>query len=277
MSKENNGHPAWKPILDSIPESLHPLIKPKLEEWDKGVQTRFAEIHKQYEGFKPFMDNKVDPQWLQQAARFAAQFEQDPAEILSRANKTYELGFITPDEAEALKQQIAAPSNDDDNDDDFDWDENEMKLEDSPVFKQLLETTSELQKRLAEQDASTEEERAAAEYERYLDEFLSGDNAHVNRTFVTALMAQGFTGEQAVEEYNQALAGNLNVDSGDTSPTSTVDTPVNNGGQVPPVIMGSEGTAGAGITDGAIKYGDMSKNQLNETVDAIIKASQQNT
>ena len=268
----NNGHPAWKPILDALPESLHSLIRPHLESWDKGVEARFAEIHKQYEGYKPFMDNNVDPRWLQQAAVFARNFEQDPEGIISKANETYKLGFITASEAEELRSQVSSQNNDTNYEDlDLDEDEN-MRLEDNPVVKQLLEDSKKMQEILKVQQEEQELDRNAQEFNEYLDKFLVGDKAHVSRDFVTALVAQGFTGEQAVEEFNKALANTVSA-NGVTNQTTDSGSSNNNEA---PVIGGSAGTSGSGLPDGSIDFGGMSTDKLNETVEAMLKASEGN-
>jgi len=58
--QNSGGHPAWQEILTRVPESLHPSIRPTLEQWDRGVQERLQAVHAQYAPYQQFTQMPVD-------------------------------------------------------------------------------------------------------------------------------------------------------------------------------------------------------------------------
>lgn len=82
----NNGgeNPAWAPILEAVPEELREALKPKLQEWDKGVQTRFQKIHQEYEPYKQFKEQGLDPTELVRSYQIRQQIDQDPVGFFTR-------------------------------------------------------------------------------------------------------------------------------------------------------------------------------------------------
>ena len=113
MNNENpNNHPAYQSILDVLPESLHSLVIPKLKEWDAGVTKKFQEIHAQYEplkAYQKFVDNEIDPEYMEQAVIFADQLQRDPKKVVSQINESWDLGYLTPEQAQALQATTPDP------------------------------------------------------------------------------------------------------------------------------------------------------------------------
>lgn len=72
------GHPAWQEILSQVPEMLHPQIRPALENWDRGVQERFQQVHSQYAPYKQFLDANIQPEALQQSYQLWQMLNSDP-------------------------------------------------------------------------------------------------------------------------------------------------------------------------------------------------------
>jgi hypothetical protein len=74
----SGGHPAWQEILSSVPETLHPTIRPTLEKWDKGVEERLAQVHSQYEPVKWLLDNQVPKDAVEAGLQLYQALENDP-------------------------------------------------------------------------------------------------------------------------------------------------------------------------------------------------------
>lgn len=259
-----NEHPStWDKILEKIPTALHDVVKPALLEWDQGVNQRFQELAEEWKPFKEFKDNKVDPQYLKNALGFAQAFESDPTGVLKNANETYNLGFGDPDEYARLQAELESYS-DPDGDDDYDEDDDTVvDITSDPNFKALQDQISEMSKVVSKIGSETD----AQKHEKYLDSLLE-DKKHINRTFITALMTQGLTGEQAIDEYNKALASSV------TPPPEGTPPPVGTPGA--PVVMGQEGTAGAGTETKEIDFGKMGTTDVNDMVAQMLQAAQGN-
>lgn len=254
------GHPAWKEILDVIPEALHTLVKPTLEKWDKGVSERFAKIHEQYDPYKGLIEAQADPQDLQRAYMLLNQIQENPEEVVKQAIEAFELDYVH-------KSTIPEPTVDSSNDDydyGFEKDE-EMDLAQNPVFQQMTKTLEQLQSAVDAQKARDEELQAAEEHEAYLEE-LKEEHGEFNPMFVTALMAQGMDGVEAVKQYqgivNQAAVAHIQEDNSGQQQTP------------PPVVMGADGTTGSGIPEVNTDVGTMSKTDVNDMVMQFLKSTE---
>lgn len=254
----------WEAILSKIPTALHDVVKPALQEWDQGVNKRFQELAEEWAPFKEFKESKVDPNYLRNALSFAQAFENDPTGVLKNANETYNLGFGDPDEYAKLQAELESFGADDD-DNDFEDDDTVVDLASDPNFKALQDTVN----GLAQSLKGISQETDAQKHEKYLDNLLA-DKKHINRTFITALMTQGLTGEQAIDEYNKALASSVQTPTEDASTTS-VGTP-----GTAPVVMGPDGTAGAGTETKEIDFGTMGTTAVNDMVAQMLQAAQGN-
>lgn len=272
-NEQNSGNPAWKPILDVLPTELHSLVTPVLQEWDKGVQQKFADIRGEYtqlENYKKFVDANIDPEYVEQAVMLADSLQRDPGKIVGEINEAWGLGFVPKEEAEKLGQ--SSPSGD--NGDLFESDPDNDIFKD-PRVKAMQESLEQLQQGYQTDKQREEEETAAREFEEYLNELeknytdpeREGGPLPFNRMFVTALISQGVDGEAAVKQYHEVLASN--------SASSNDAPPANNSGEKPPAVMGSEGTAGSGSADGAVDVTSLSDAEVSSTVQQLLAKAQE--
>lgn len=264
-SGQQNINPAWQGILDVLPTELHNLVIPQLKAWDQGVQQKFQEIHSQYEeykGYEDFIKSNIDPEYAKAAVHMADLLQRDPAKLASQINETYKLGFVPKDEVEKLTQQSLG----NDSGDGQGFFENEDDILKHPVVKQMYDRLQELDSTVKTQQQLEEEEREAKELEEYLNGLESEckeKNLPFDRTFVLAYMSQGIDGEDALKQYHQVLAVNANTETPNEPPSG-------NGEAQPPVVMGGGGVVGAGVPDGSVNVGALSKNSLNSTVEQIL-------
>jgi hypothetical protein len=95
-----NGHPAWREILDVVPDALRPSLEPKLAEWDSNVQKRF-------EKYKPLDEFAgLSPDELRAGLNLINSINHDPAAFYKNFGQFYNL---TPAQAAAV---VAAPVED---------------------------------------------------------------------------------------------------------------------------------------------------------------------
>jgi hypothetical protein len=102
---DNNGHPAWAPILESVPSQFHEALRPKLEEWDTGVQQRFQKVHSDYEDWRTFRDAGVKPEQVNTALGFVQALEANPTEVLEALQTYYKQQGIIQEAATGIQQQ----------------------------------------------------------------------------------------------------------------------------------------------------------------------------
>lgn len=261
-------NPKWKPLLDALPESLHSVIKPYLSDWDKGVNDAFQQIHDTYAPYKQFKDAGVDPQYLVTAYNFTKNFEANPAAVLAEANKTYNLGFYTEDEAKAEFSGT---------DEGLDLGDVDMDITKHPQFKAMHDALEQIQNTLTQDQQQRLLDQQTQQHNEYLNTLLTGDNEHVDRDFVTALMSQGLTGEQAIERWNAALAQRL---GGQQLLESQINTQTNNHqatgtstGTPAPVVMGGNTGSGSGVPEQPIDFGNLKGTEVNDLVVQMLQAS----
>lgn len=272
-TNENSGtNPAWKPFLDILPQEFHSLVIPVLKDWDAGVQQKFQDIRSEYsdlEGFRKFVDAKIDPEYVEQSVILADQLQREPEKIVSQINEAWKLGFISKDEAEKLGQS----SHENGDNGDFIPDEDSDIFKD-PRVKAMKEALDQLQEGYQTDKQREEEEAATREFEEYLDELeesytdpdREGGPLPFNRMFVTALISQGVDGEAAVKQYHEVLALNG---------ASSEDTSTNKDGVQAPPVMGSEGTTGSGSPDGTVDITSLSDSEVSSTVQQLLAKAQE--
>lgn len=264
-SEDNNnsgGHPAWQEILDVLPSELHSVVRPTLENWDKGVQQKLQEVRSQYEPYKEFIDNEVDPELIDQSLTFVHQMNSDPDKIIEQAIEAFGLDYVKKAAEEVVQQQ----NNQQLNLNQGDEYENlgEIKIEDHPFVKNLQKTVEDLQSKFTKQEEVQQQTEQQKAFQAQLDE-LQEEHGEYDRTFVTALMSQGIDGATAVKQYhdtvNQAaakLAGNNQNQQQET----------------PPVVMGADGSVGSGIPDQPVSFGEVKDKDLNSLVVQMLENTQ---
>lgn len=241
------GHPAWQEILSVLPDELHPLITPKLEEWDRGVQQKLQDSSK-FEAYKPLVEHNVPLESIQQALWLAQQFEENPEEVVQKAIDAFNLErFKTP-----------ANSAEDDDDEDYEYDEDDplAGLENHPAYAELKKKYDEVQGFLDQQRQTKEEEEASTELEQYLEE-MHKEHGDFNDLFVTALLANGVQAEEAIQMYQSTIK---------TEAEKLAEALGQRPNTQPPVVMGGAGTAGSGVPEQPISFGSMRKGDVKDLV-----------
>lgn len=123
-------NPAWNELLEVIPSSLHPLMTPHLQKWDKGVQDRFQQVQSQYAPYKSFIDDKADPQELEAARQIFRALNSNPREFYDRMTQHY---------AQEWGLNVGGQGQEQNAGDDYSLEGLEGDDQENPLLKQLQE------------------------------------------------------------------------------------------------------------------------------------------
>lgn len=88
-------NPAWKEVLDPLPESLHALITPSLKKWDESVNRRFEETTSKYKPYDSIIEEVGDVETLQNAIRLMQAIESDPKQVYDLLAQEYNFPTAT--------------------------------------------------------------------------------------------------------------------------------------------------------------------------------------
>lgn len=88
-------NPAWNPLLEKLPTQFHNMIASDLKQWDQNYQQGINKVHSQYAGYKPFLDQQIDPNALNEAYMIRQALEQDPMKFVQALVEHYQLQLPT--------------------------------------------------------------------------------------------------------------------------------------------------------------------------------------
>jgi len=86
-------NPAWNPLLEVLPASLHGMVTPHLTKWDQGVQQMVQKVHSEYAPWKAFQDAQLDPEALYQSYQIQQALEADPQKFIEAVMQHYGMEF----------------------------------------------------------------------------------------------------------------------------------------------------------------------------------------
>lgn len=194
---EPQGGNSPNPFLADIPEEHREIVAPYQQRWDAQTTRKFQELHSQYDPYKDFVENQVDPQALTQAYQLYELLNSEPQTLWASLNQiaqqegwgngqqgppgTGELGEDDPFQGlpPALKQQ---------------WDAREAQIQQLTQFAEIAAG------KLLSQDEQVEQRQADQELTNSLEswhkEFGDFDDAYVMKE-----LAIGANIEQAVASY----------------------------------------------------------------------------
>lgn len=88
-------NPAWNNLLSKVPQGLHGQILPELRLWDQNFNQGVQKVHSQYAGYKPFLDQQIDPNALNEAYMIRQALEEDPMQFVQALVEHYNLQLPT--------------------------------------------------------------------------------------------------------------------------------------------------------------------------------------
>lgn len=256
---EKAGHPAWREILDVLPESLHSVVKPVLQKWDDGVKARFDEINAKYEPYKQLVENKIDPEAIITGLNLSHQFQTDPASVVKQAIEAFELDFVTQEEYDQALASVSDDDNSYDSDDSF---------ENDPRFKQMNELVLSMKETIDKQEQERRNQTEQSKLDQTLAK-LEEEHGSFDKMYVMTMIANGLDGATAVKQYqdtiDQAVAAR--VSSSNNGNNSNED------GSTPVVLGNNQGGEGSGLPDNPVQLGEMKTSDINQLVEQMLAQS----
>jgi hypothetical protein len=184
------GHPAWRQILNSIPEEYHDAVIPTLQRWDSGVSRRFQRIHDEYAPYKEL--GEFEPDSIKEAMNVYQALTTDPAATWEAIGRVYGLS----------PQQVSQAAS---QDEDFDLDDLPASIRERlDRIDNHDQTLNYLAQQLQQQQAYNEEAAEDEALEEYLNE-LREDYGDFDEDYVVGLIAAGMDGEDAVGRFQALL------------------------------------------------------------------------
>lgn len=153
QGSEGSINPAWKAVLEPLPQEFHKQITPHLESWDKN----FAEVQSKYAPYKPLLENNIGIDDIQSSLQLAQFISADPQAVWQELGRRY--GFGT----EQGQQQVDNSEQEEQQNNLLDLSEQEQ----NPQILQLQQTVMGLQQMI---QSSQQEQQAAAEHQQALAE-----------------------------------------------------------------------------------------------------------
>lgn len=155
-------NPAWKEYLDQFPDSVRHIARDAFTKWDSGVQQRFDSINKQYQPYKSFIDQKLDPNELNSAYQVASMLRDDPVGFTQLLAER--LG-LTLTEAQALTEQVSNETQD--------------EPEEDPRIQQLMESQQQLLSTFQQQEQARQQEQMVQQQTQQMEvEFAQIEQAY---------------------------------------------------------------------------------------------------
>lgn len=74
-------NPAWNEALSQLPPEFHSKVIPTFQKWDQNHQQGVQKVHSQYEPYKEFVDNGVQPEQIRIAMGIAQLLEENPQAV----------------------------------------------------------------------------------------------------------------------------------------------------------------------------------------------------
>lgn len=274
VPNENQGHPAWQEILSVLPESLHSVVTPKLQEWDQGVQQKLTDVRSQYDPYKELVDNNVSMDQVQQALMLALTLEQDPERVVEQAIEHFGIEKYKAQAQQQVQPPVSVPDEDED-----DLDMSNMtfeQMQNNPALKPFFDKQKELEDWVNSQREAEENRTAESQLEDYLKGLHENpDYGEFNDLFVTALMSNGVSAEDAIKQYHETVNQAAQALTQAQDPNQTQQNIGSGNNQQPPVVMGSAGNVGSGLPNNEIQFGKLSNSETNDMVMKILQSQQQ--
>jgi len=252
-------NPNWSTILDVLPTSLHEIVKPVLKTWDQGIDGRFQEIHQQYDPYKPFVEQKVDPNELAQAYALLQAINENPKQIWDQMAQYYGYtgeGGQGNSGGTAPQPVPTVPPTTQEGQYDF------GSPEANTAWQQMSEQVRQQQELLLTMGNAFLSEKQQAE-QAQVDQVLNTQLAEAktkhgdfDEAYVLSLVAQGLDVDKAVESFKAAVASALEASKRPPAPT----------------VMGG---AGGPMPTNAVDPAKMNDKETKDLVIAMLQAGKQ--
>lgn len=193
-------NPAWNDLLQSVPSSLHSTITPHLQQWDKNYQEGIGKVHSQYEAYKPFVEQGIDPEQLNYGLQLLEAFNTQPERIY-----------------EALKQHFGEDAADEivnDLEDEQGQQSEPIDISQHPQFQQMAEMVNTMANLLVQQNSQEQEAQADSELENEFAQAKQQVGDFDEKWVIVQMMANEnlsvLEAAQQYKEFEKSILANAN-------------------------------------------------------------------
>jgi hypothetical protein len=253
----NSGpNPAWKDVLDLLPEQFHSLVTPHFQKWDQSAQDRITSVNERFKEYAPFAEHGIGQNDLTEGLRLSQAINQDPKAVYDALAAAYgydsmaQMNAADPAAANAAVQDMTGQN----------AQQAQQAIEDPRVSK-LEQGVNIMAQMLLDQQQAEVSQQADDELETELSA-LRAQHGDFDETYVLARMNNGATAEQAVAAFNELKNSLL----------------TNNPRPFAPSVIGSSSGQGAGVPSGAVDVTKLNGNETRNLVaDMLRHAAAQNS
>jgi hypothetical protein len=179
-------NPAWNDVLSVLPEQYHQAVTPHFQKWDQSAQQKIEQANQmvsQFEPYKPFVDNGISAEDLEQGLQIAYQINTNPQAVFNALKEAY--GF---EAAQAIAQEMAGEE------------EEEGPDFQDPRFDQLQQGLDLVAQTVLQQQQQKIMQETEAEIDAELNE-LKQKHPGISEEFALSLMVNGFDVNQVGERW----------------------------------------------------------------------------
>lgn len=298
---------ALKPVVQQAFAKWDQNVQQRIQE----VHNQYAPL----KAYEPLAQNNIPLDYIGQALQFATELESDPKALVERMNTQLNLGYVAAEQPQRQQAQQQQVPNDPYNYDPFADNQQIPDITQHPLVQQMQNTLNQMQQRFDEQEQSRQAEEEVDKFYEYLDTltantpFAENDDA---KTLIAAFMSQGMDGPTALSKVQSSFVGSLNNQVNDNLQQQTTTT---DNGQQPestgnplqdtinnfinsrpqpgqtvgindnnpqaqgqaPVVVGSEGGVGSGLSTPSINFASMKTDDINSLVAQAVAAGNDNS
>lgn len=242
-------NPAWNEVLDILPSEFHPMVKPHLQKWDRGVQERFEKVQSQYSPYKPLVENQISPDEVSAALQMMNLMATNPRQVYDKLTEYY------ADEWGLSGQGQSADDGDDYGLDDIEGSP-QIDIENNPYIQQIKEQQDTIAKFLASEVEAKEKARIDAEIDQQFKR-VEQKHGELTQEDVNIIVSIATTQDIDVEKAAEVLFGRL----------GQVQKP-NQG--LPSIVP-----TGGGVPNAPINPAELSKQDTKSLVQSILRNAAQ--
>lgn len=185
----NSGNPAWSEILATIPDSLHNVVRPALEKWDRNYESGIQKVHSEYEPWKPLREAGYEPQTVQYALGLLNELENNPRAIYDALaeHNGWAAEQGQTDLAETEEDEYTADTPDD------------PRIARAEELSEAV--ASYIMEQHQQQEAAQEDAALDAEIAELKEKHGIAEDDSAAERFVMGIMLAGASAEEAFDEY----------------------------------------------------------------------------
>lgn len=230
--------------LNSLPESVRPLVEPIFKEWDANTTKKFQDLHSTTEPWKDLIDG-YEPTTVKEALQLAQMLEDNPKELWDTLATYFKFGVEQGTPAAPVTAPPVAEELD------------ETDLFSDPRLKEMQQAVQQMANILV----NNQQLATAQEQQKALDGVLAGlkeKHGEIDEDYILNRLVLGDDPDTAVANWNSSIERAIQARGLSASGGAPVVAP-GNGGGTPSVV------------DGSKKLGELSTSEVTDHVAQMLR------